>query len=197
MNRRKFLGTAAVGGSSILGSRLGATSPLAESPQSSRQTKSTAQLRKSSGQGYFEFSPDGTECIIKRADTPMPWMNLLTNDVFQTWVTHLGNIECFLLDRGLNGLVNPQEISGYLYVRDHETGQYFMLNKPKPGGSWQAKHGLGHTIVSAGSHGLMVSVTYFVPRNDNVLIWLITLKNTLARSRTVDLFSTVEWSLGD
>jgi cellobiose phosphorylase len=197
MNRRKFLGSAAVGGSSMLASRLGATSPLTESPQSSRQSRSTAELRKSSGQDYFEFSPEGTECIIKRADTPIPWMNLLTNDVFQTWVTHRGNLECFLLDRGLNGLVNPQEISGYLYVRDHETGQYFMLNKQQADGSWQSRHGLGYTTVSASAHQLAVSVTYFVPEDENALLWLITLKNNLPRERIVDLFSSVEWSLGD
>jgi len=145
---------------------------------------------------YYEFSENGRECIVK-CDTPLPWMNLLNNDVFQTWVTHTGNIECFMLNRSINGLTNPQEKSGYVYLRDHSTGRYFMLNKPKEGVSWQAKHGLGYTTVAASSLGLKGTVTYFVPRDDNVLIWLITIRNKLSVERKIDVFSTVEWSLGD
>jgi cellobiose phosphorylase len=28
---------------------------------------------------YGRFSPDGREYVIERADTPMPWINVLTN----------------------------------------------------------------------------------------------------------------------
>ena len=45
--------------------------------------------------------------------------------------------------------------------------------------------------------GLSAKVTYFVPREDSVLVWLIELRNDHSIDRQIDLFSTVEWSLGD
>ncbi|MDA2928586.1 hypothetical protein MYX84_01350 [Acidobacteria bacterium AH-259-O06] len=146
---------------------------------------------------YYEFSEDGRECIIKRPDTPMPWMNLLSNDVFQAWITHRGYHECYMLDRSLNGLTNPQEVSGHIYIKDSSTGQFFMLNRPRKGAFWEASHGLGYTTVRTSDLSLSVEVTYFVPRDDHALIWLITVQNHLPRERQIDLFSTVEWSLGD
>lgn len=198
MDRRKFLYRTTPGGRSLVNWPFNAGTLAREGVEgggAGGEHKPTSQPAPE--QDYYEFSPDGRECVINRPDTPMPWMNLLTNDVFQAWVTHRGNMECFMLNRGLNGLVNPQEESGHIYVRDHDTGQHFMLDRPGPGGLWQAKHGLGYTMVSASSHGLRGSVTYFVPRSDNALIWLITLKNDAARKRMIDLFTTVEWSLGD
>src|SRR5438034_548065 len=126
---------------------------------------------------YYAFSPDGMECVIKRPDTPIPWMNLLNNDTFQAWVTQRGYHECLMGDRGLNGLTNPQEQSGNLYFRDCDTGRYFLLNQPPAGAPWECRQGLGYMTLKASHLGLSVSTTYFVPRHDTVLIWLIDVRN--------------------
>src|SRR3954466_9435315 len=77
---------------------------------------------------YFEFSPEGSECHIKRYDTPVPWLNLLSNGRFVAWAAHDGTIvESCLIDNKDNRLTNPQ--SGYLYVRDSETAEYFLVNR--------------------------------------------------------------------
>src|SRR4051812_26090775 len=101
MKRREFLLSTAIAGSA-------ATADGAPSPAASQDKPPSAAPPP---QNYYEFAAGGTECLIKRADTPIPWMNLLTNDDFQTWITHRGQTECFLLDRGLGGLTNPQEVS--------------------------------------------------------------------------------------
>ena len=178
MNRRDFLKTTSLGSGAL------AASPLAVQPPNK-------------GQNYYEFSPDGRECIVKRHDTPIPWMNLLSNDTFQTWITHTGHIESFMLDRGLGGLTNPQEVSGFIYLRDRRTGRYFMLNKKPADGSWRAAHGMGYTTMTASALGLTAAVTYFVPRDDSVLVWIVNVQNSEAATHEVDVFSTVEWSLGD
>lgn len=145
---------------------------------------------------YYNFSEDGKECIIKRYDTPVPWMNRLGNDRLVAWVSHNGNIvESCLLHNKDNRLTNPK--SGYVYIRDASTGDYFMLNKPKAGGAWQSVQGLGYTSVMSSYMGVTAQATYFSPREDDVLIWLLSLSNDSEKKRTLDVYSLVEWCLGD
>jgi hypothetical protein len=92
------------------------------------------------------------------------WLNLLNNDSFQAWVTHRGNFKCLMPDRGLNGLTNPQERLGYLYVRDTQTGKFFLLNRPAPGSSWECRQRLGFTAICTAALGLRVTAVYCVPR---------------------------------
>jgi cellobiose phosphorylase len=120
---------------------------------------------------YFEFSSDGMECIIRRPDTPVPWMNLLANDGFQTWITHQGFMECALLDRSVNGLTNPQEACGYIYVRDGDTGQFFIVNRPAAQAPWECRQGVGYTKITTAGLGIEAAITYFVPREGSILIW--------------------------
>jgi cellobiose phosphorylase len=144
---------------------------------------------------YFCFSGDGAECIIHRPDTPSPWMNLLANDTFQTWITQRDTNECALLDHSRNGLTNPQNTSVLIYVRDRETGKYFCINSLAEVAEWQCRHGLGYTTIVAAAHGLKAEVTHFVPRHADAVTWIITVSSSSPRE--VDLFSLVEWNLGD
>lgn len=146
----------------------------------------------------YSFSADGKEVIIDEPDLPEPWLNRLTNDVFHVWITQNGYIEAFLLNPHLNGLVNPQDVSGHLYVRDDGDGKFFLLNNKGPNTTaWQATHGLGYCRIETSALEIESTVTYFVPRNDNVIVMLIKLRNNSASSRTISLFSQVEWNLGD
>ncbi len=155
-----------------------------------------AQPAQHSGQ-YYTWSQDGRECIILRPDTPAPWMNLLANNTFLTWITQRGYIECALLDRSHNGLTNPQETSGLVYLRDRASGQSFCVNEPGPGLPWQCRHGLGYTTIRTTALGIAAEVTWFVPRTADLVVWLITLQSAQPVSREIDLFTTVEWNLGD
>lgn len=146
---------------------------------------------------YFGFTSSGDECIIHRPDLPAPWMNLLSNDQFLTWITHRGYIECALLDRSHNGLTNPQETSGRVYVRDRASGKYFCINAPEAGNHWECRHGLGYTTVTASAYGLLAEVSYFVPRDADLVTWLIRISAHGGAPRDVDVFSAVEWNLGD
>lgn len=78
-------------------------------------------------QNYYHFSEDGKECNIKRYDTPVPWLNLLSNDRFVAWISHSGNIiESCLINNQKNRLTNPK--SGYIYIKDTDSGEHFMSN---------------------------------------------------------------------
>ncbi|MFN7999107.1 MAG: twin-arginine translocation signal domain-containing protein [Bryobacteraceae bacterium] len=187
MNRRDFL---ALAGATGAAASAGAAGPQAGTENGGSNAAATPSP-------YYRFTPDGRECVILRPDTPIPWMNLLTNDDFQTWITHDGHIEAFMLDRELGGLTNPQEVSGFIYIRDQASGEYFAVNRPPSGAAWEAVHGLGYTVMRATALGIASEVTYFVPRSDPVLVAIIDLHNTGASEKHLDLFYTVEWSLGD
>jgi len=145
---------------------------------------------------YFEFSPDGRECLIKRYDTPVPWLNLLSNGRFVAWAAHDGNIvESCLINNANNRLTNP--LSGYIYIRDGDSGEHFLLNQPQPGSTWKSAQGLGYTRVTHSALHLQLTVTYFVPRRDDVLLGLISIRNIDSKPRSIDIFSLVEWCLGD
>lgn len=134
---------------------------------------------------------------MNEPNLPEPWLNRLTNDVFHTWITQNGYVESFLLNPDLNGLVNPQDVSGHLYLRD-QNGKLILLNNKGPNTTfWRSVHGLGYTRIETSGLGVDCTVTYFVPRNDNVLVTRIKLHNTTGTNKVLDLFSQVEWNLGD
>jgi cellobiose phosphorylase len=188
MKRRDFLRATALSG----GAWVSLEGNQSAVERSVRKT-SLPHLDKSA---YYEFSPDNKECVIQRHDTPVPWMNLLGNDRFVAWVCHNGSIvESCLVDNATNRLTNAQ--SGYFYIRDADKGEYFLLNKPRKGSPWQSVQGLGYTRITTTDLELTVTGTYFVPRDEDVLIWLVTIKNNASRSRNLDTFGLVEWCLGD
>jgi cellobiose phosphorylase len=186
MNRRDFMVLTATG--TAAGAVL---PPMAGLPSALGRADTSSEANS-----YFEFSADGRECLVKRYDTPVPWLNLLGNGRLVAWAAHDGNIvESCLIDNANNRLTNPQ--SGYVYLRDRASGNYFMLNRPAEGGEWSAAQGLGYTRVTQTALNLRVTSTYFVPRHDDVLLWLISIRNADSKPRSIDVFSLVEWCLGD
>ena len=188
MKRRDFLTATALTGSAWVGLEAGQSAM--------ERSVGKTPLPRLDKSAYYEFSPDNKECVIHRHDTPVPWMNLLGNDRFVAWVCHNGNIvESCLINNETNRLTNHQ--SGYLYIRDADKGEYFLLNEPRKGSPWQSVQGLGYTRITTTDLALTVTGTYFVPRDEDVLIWLVTIKNNASRSRNLDTFGLVEWCLGD
>ena len=145
----------------------------------------------------YSFSKDGTECIVHKDVLVRPWLNRLGNDVFFTWVTHNGYVESFLLDPGINGLVNPQTVSGHFYLKDNISGEFILINETEKENDWQATIGLGYNRVQKKALGLETELTYFIPREDNLLIVIAEIKNTSSEPKDISVFGQVEWSLGD
>ena len=145
----------------------------------------------------YKFSKDGTECIVYDDNLSRPWLNRLSNDVFFTWVTHNGYIESFFLDPEYYGLVNPQNVSGHFYLKDNNSKEYFLINESDGEGDWQAIIGLGYNRVIKKELNLKTTLTYFIPREDNVLLILVEIENTSDRNRKLSTIGQVEWNLGD
>lgn len=157
---------------------------------------------------YGHFSEDGLEYIITRYDTPRPWSNYLSNHEYCALITHTGGGYSFIegagTDRSLRAIPGDMVLCDrpgrYIYVRDDETREYWSLNwqpvRRKPD-RWEARHGLGYTTISSANNGIAGEIVFFVPLDDNVEFWMVTLRNDGDRSRRLSVWSYAEWSLAN
>lgn len=145
----------------------------------------------------YDFSADGKECNVYNSHLKRPWLNRLSNDFFFTWANHDGYIESFLIDPVYNGLINPQKVSGHFYIKDETTGNYFLLNDSKGTNDWKGIIGLGYNSIEARHQDIEAKLNYLIPREDNVLLTIISIKNNSTQNKSFSVFSQVEWSMGD
>lgn len=156
-----------------------------------------AQPTDANSKNSYSFSSDGLECIINKDTLLRPWLNRLGNDVFFTWITQNGYIESFLIDPVNNGLINPQTVSGHFYVKDNNSEKYFLVNESDGDDDWKSVIGLGYNSLSKNKLDINITQTYFIPREDNVLLVLLEIENTSNKPRNLSVFGQVEWNLGD
>ncbi len=156
---------------------------------------------------YGHFSTNGREYIITRPDTPRPWINYLTNGKFTSLCSATGGGFSFYIDPGFNRITRaiPGDTTlndrpgRYVYVRDNDTGEYWSANwqpvmaKPE---FWEARIGLGYNKISSINKKIQTDITYFVPLDEDLEIWDLTIKNLSDKKRNISVTSYVEWVLG-
>ena len=175
---------------------------------------STAGLK-----AYGSFSPDGSEFIVTRPDTPRPWVNYLTNEDYCAIISQCAGGYSFFQDCRSNRITRWKPANyqvdrpgRYLYIRErvgrHSSTQHtahstqrlwsatYQPMKVKPE-AFEARHGIGYTVIRSTLHELESEITYFVPRTDACEVWLVRLTNRSRRTRTLEAFPYVEWLLGD
>ncbi len=155
---------------------------------------------------YGHFSEDGREFIITRPDTPAPWVNYISNKQYTGLVTNSGGGYSFYIcpkdsrisRHRYNGL--PWDRPGrYVYLRD-EDGEFWSLTwQPTPSKKldfYECRHGMGYTSIEQEYKGVRSKVLYFVPQDDDLEIWRVSLTNKSEQARKFDVFSYVELTLG-
>ncbi len=154
---------------------------------------------------YGHFSKDGKEYLITRPDTPKPWVNVISNGKYGLIISQTGGGYSWYLHAGLNRITRwwqdlvKDNWGKYIYLRDDETGDYWSPTwKPtcKKLLNYQCRHGLGYTIVTSTYKGIGAEITYYVPLNDQLEVWIIKLRNESSKSRKLSLFTYFEWNLG-
>lgn len=154
---------------------------------------------------YGYFSDDGKEYVITRPDTPMPWVNVLTNGDFGMVVSQAGSGYSWRTHASLNRITRWEqdlirdEWGKYLYLRDKQSGEFWSPTA-QPCGSelkgYHVRHGMGYSIIEAQHGTLASSVTYFVPLDAPCELWLLKLHNQANETRTFQIFTYLEWLLG-
>jgi cellobiose phosphorylase len=154
---------------------------------------------------YGSFADDGLEYIITRPDTPMPWVNVISNGDYGLVVSQAGSGYSWRTHASLNRITRWEqdlirdEWGKYLWLRDAETESWWSLTRQPSGeqlSDYRVRHGLGYSVIEARHDGIASSVCYTVPHGDPCELWRVTLANTGDRPRRVQLFSYFEWLLG-
>jgi len=161
---------------------------------------------KNSFEKYGQFSDDNLEFIINRPDTPVPWVNYISNGDYSGLVSNSGGGYSFYKNPKDNRITRwrynglPADRPGrYLLLRDKDSGEYWSATwQPVPDkcDSYECRHGLYYSKITTIYRGIRTSVLFFVPENDDLEIWHYTIKNESEKKIELDLFTFQELCLG-
>ncbi len=152
---------------------------------------------------YGAFDDAAREYVIRRPDTPLPWLNYLGQDDLFGLCTNTAGGYTFWRDARLRRLtryryndVPLDSVGRYVYVRDCETVWNPGWKPTKtPLDRYECRHGLGYTRILGARDGVEVELCLFVPPGDDVEIWRTTVRNSGATRKQPRLFSYVEFCL--
>lgn len=155
---------------------------------------------------YGYFSDDGKEFIITRPDTPAPWVNYISNGKYTGLVSNTGGGFSYWMDPRDSRITRmrynslPWDRPGrYVYLKDLDDGAYWSLSwQPtahKPD-EYECHVGLGYQTIKQLFKNIRSEITYFVPQDDPLEIWKVTLKNEGDKTKRLSVVSYVELCLG-
>ena len=154
---------------------------------------------------YGYFSDDGKEYVVTRADTPMPWINVISNGDYGFTVSQAGSGYSWRTHASLNRITRWEqdlirdEWGKYLYLRDADSGEFWSPTWQPCGTAledYRVRHGMGYTVIEGRHAGIASAITYFAPLDAPCEIWLLRLTNHGQTPRRLQVFSYLEWLLG-
>lgn len=156
---------------------------------------------------YARFTEDGREFVMSRPDTPLPWINQISNDEYCMLISQTGGGYSFVggsgFDRILRAIPGEQVLTDrpgrYLYLRDEDSGDTWSLGwQPvcRPVQEWESRHGLGYTRIRSRTADIEGEALFFVPLDANLELWGFWLTNRSDRPRRLRSFAYAELVLG-
>lgn len=161
-------------------------------------------VKRKSG-SYGRFQEDTGDFVVVDPCTPSPWINYLMGKNMQAFISQAaGGVAWFrepvhgrLTRYRFNGL--PVDSPGfYLYIRDgkdvwNPSFRPVMARLDK----YECRHAPGITRFLSSKNGLDVELRYFIPVDDDVMIWDAFLVNNTGVEKRVQLYTYIEFSLHD
>ncbi len=152
---------------------------------------------------YGFFDDAAKEYVITDAKTPYPWINYLGNTDFFSLISNTGGGYSFYKDAKFRRLTRyrynnvPVDTGGkYFYIKDGDTVWSPSWKPAKtPLDHYECRHGMGYTRITGRKNDIQSSVLSFVPLNENLEVQAMTLSNLGSSTKTIKLFSLVEWCL--
>ena len=149
--------------------------------------------------GYFDDAR--REFVITRPDTPLPWFNYLGQDEFFGLCSQTAGGYSFWKDARLRRLTRyrynniPLDNDGrFLYVKQGKSiwnpGWKPMRTKLD---AFECRQGLGYTRITGRKDGIEVEQLMFVPPQENLEVWKVSVRNRTRRPQKLTLFSFVEF----
>lgn len=172
-----------------------------------KETKqSAASIHELFSTKYGAFREDGQAFIVRRPDTPRPWINILSNGTYGLVVSQTGggfswweNANLARLTQWTQDLIKD-ESGKYLYIKDEETGEIWSASwKPVCADyeHYEVHHAIGSTTFIHRVHKIETRWTLVVPANDALEVWHLEVRNLDNKPRRLSVFSYVEWCLGN
>ncbi len=156
---------------------------------------------------YGFFDDEHREYVITRPDTPLPWINYLGSQDYFGLISNTAGGYSFYRDARLRRLTRyrynnaPLDLGGrYIYLRDDETHEFWSPTwQPtrRALADYYCRHGLGYTIIGSSYEGIRAEVRYFVPLDENLEVWQLTLTNRRDTPAQLSAFSSIEFCLWD
>lgn len=155
---------------------------------------------------YGYFDTDNDEYVIERPDVPVSWTNYLGVKDLCTVLSHNGGGYSFYKSSESGRVTRfrpngvPLDRPGhYVYLRDDEDGDYWTISwqpvaKSLDEAKYETRHGLSYSTFRAQYKGIDATQRVFIPIDDDVELWDVTITNTSDVPRTISAFSYVEFS---
>ncbi len=153
---------------------------------------------------YGHFSNDGKEYIITTPRTPRPWINVISNGDYGITFSQTGGGYSWRTHAQLNRLTRwdqdliKDEWGKYIYLRDEKGHVWSAGWKPvcSEPDFYECRHGVGYSIITSKNFGIETALKVFLPNEDPVEIWKLTIRNKTKKLRTLNLYTFFEWALG-
>jgi len=155
--------------------------------------------------GYFDEA--NREYVITNPALPQPWHNYIHNDEYAGLVTHTGGGASFWKDPLRLRLLRykfhlaPYDRPGrYVYIRDRSSGRFWSatwapVQTPLSRTKFRCHVGMGYNRIVTVHDGIAAEMLYFVPPDDALEIWRLTLTNRSRRPRRLRTFSYAEFAV--
>lgn len=152
---------------------------------------------------FGHFDDQHKEYVITTPQTPYPWINYLGNENFFGLISNTSGGYCFYRDARLRRLTRyrynnvPLDNGGrYFYL--HDDGDFWTpgwMPVKRELDAYECRHGLGYTSITGERNGISVSQLAFIPLQFNGEVYRVKVKNTGTATKTVTLFSFIEFCL--
>jgi cellobiose phosphorylase len=156
---------------------------------------------------FGHFDDEHLEYVITRPDTPLPWINYLGCQNYFGIISNTAGGYSFYRDARLRRITRyrynhvPYDFGGrYIYLRNDDSCEFWSP-------SWQptqseledytCRHGMGYTRIGSRYRGIAAETNYFVPLDENLEIWQLTLTNQRSERAALSVFSSIEFCLWD
>lgn len=156
---------------------------------------------------YGYFDSDHREYVITNPELPQPWHNYMRNEEYTGLLTHTGGGASFWKDPLRLRLLRykfhlaPYDRPGrYVYIRDQASGEYWSatwspVQTPLERTSFECRVGMGYNRITTRYADIEAQMLYFVPPDDALEVWQLTLTNRSKRRRRLRTFSYAEWAV--
>jgi len=156
---------------------------------------------------YGFFDDKKREYVITRPDTPLPWINYLGCQGYFGIISATAGGYSYYRDARLRRITRgrynnvPLDFGGrYIYLRDDASGEFWSPSWMPTRGEleeYECRHGMGYSTISSKFKGIAASTRYFVPLDETLEIWQLTLTNNRSEPAELSAFSSVEFCLWD